>query len=150
MEDTSSPHDSTSGRTPDVGTRREQRDRLLGLIYQLDVRECDAETVLMEQGDEVEAFVAERLIGVEQHQLEIDALLDSYAEQWTVSRMPALDRAALRLATYELLYCTDLPVAVVVAEAVELVRKYSTAESQRFVNGLLARIASVARPVAVP
>ena len=131
--------------TPELGSRREQRDRLLGLLYQLDIRETDAATIVAAQGDALEPFVVERLEGVAAHQAEIDAMLDTYAEQWTVARMPAIDRAAMRLAAFELLHCPELPVAIIVAEAVELVRRYSTAESQRFVNGLLAKIAVMSR-----
>lgn len=114
----------------------------------MDLTDTTAAEVIDAQGDELEPFVTSRLIGIEHHRSEIDALLDLYAEQWTVSRMPLLDRAAMRLATYELVHCLEVPTAVVVAEAVELVGKYSTAESQRFVNGLLGRVATVSRPKA--
>ncbi|MGB2757496.1 MAG: transcription antitermination factor NusB [Acidimicrobiia bacterium] len=137
---------SQPSRIPEFGSRREQRDRLLGLIYQMDLREVSAAKIIESQGDELEPFVTERLIGIEAHRVEIDALLDEYSQQWTVSRMPLLDRAAMRLATFELAHCPEIPTAVVVSEAVELVRKYSTAESQRFVNGLLGKIAIEARP----
>lgn len=148
MNPSSRSAESSPSRIPEFGSRREQRDRLLGLVYQMDLTDTTAAEVIDAQGDELEPFVTSRLIGIEHHRSEIDALLDLYAEQWTVSRMPLLDRAAMRLATYELVHCLEVPTAVVVAEAVELVGKYSTAESQRFVNGLLGRVATVSRPKA--
>ena len=71
-------------------------------------------------------------------------MLDAEATDWRVARMPAVDRAVLRLGVYELRY-TDTPVAVVLSQAVELAKRYSTAKSGRFVNGVLAKIAEQPR-----
>lgn len=70
----------------------------------------------------------------------IDEILDSYSKGWTVERMPTVDRTALRIGTWEVLYNNDVPDGVAVAEAVALVRELSTDESPEFVNGLLGRI----------
>lgn len=72
---------------------------------------------------------------------DIDRLLRDYASGWEIDRMPAVDRNLLRLGIYELRFRTDIPVAVAIDEAVELAKKYSTAESGRFVNGVLASLA---------
>jgi N utilization substance protein B len=74
---------------------------------------------------------------------EINEMLSTYSQGWTVERMPAVDRAALRLATWEIVYSDEVPDAVAIDEAVELVKSLSTDESPAFVNGLLARIAEV-------
>jgi len=74
---------------------------------------------------------------------EINEMLATYSQGWSVERMPAVDRAALRLATWEIVYSDEVPDAVAIDEAVELVKSLSTDESPAFVNGLLARIAEV-------
>ena len=79
----------------------------------------------------------------------IDELIETYAEGWPLDRMPAVDRALLRLAVYELLYCDDVPSSVVIDEAVELAKSLSTDDSPGFVNGLLSRILSI-KPSLVP
>ncbi len=84
--------------------------------------------------------------GVDEHLEEIDALLTKFSERWAVDRMPAVDRALLRIGTYELGWQPDLPSGVVISEAVELAQEYSTKDSGRFVNGLLSRIAEELRP----
>ena len=73
----------------------------------------------------------------------IDGLIETYAEGWPLDRMPAVDRALLRLAVYELLYCDDVPSSVVIDEAVELAKSLSPDDSPGFVNGLLSRILSI-------
>lgn len=78
--------------------------------------------------------------GVLAHQDRIDELLATYSQGWTIDRMPAVDRAVLRIGAWELLFNDDVPDAVAVDEAVELARKLSTDDSPGFVNGLLGRI----------
>lgn len=128
-----------------IASRREARERALGLAYERDQRGVDADAVL--GGLEVAADpYAERLVrGLDTHSDEIDALLSDYAKHWTLERMPVIDRTVLRLATYELVYECDTPTGVILNEAVELAKLYSTKDSGRFVNGLLSRIAQVVR-----
>ncbi len=92
-----------------------------------------------------DAYAMELVRGVESNTDEIDGLLREYSEHWAVERMPALDRAVLRLGCFELTHEPDVPTAVVISEAVELAKQYSTENSGRFVNGLLARIAEQVR-----
>ncbi|WP_129668213.1 transcription antitermination factor NusB [Phytoactinopolyspora endophytica] len=81
--------------------------------------------------------------GVNVHQERIDELLSTYAEGWTLDRMPAVDRNVLRMGAFEILYRDDVPDPVAVSEAVNLVRDLSTDESPTFVNGLLARLITI-------
>ncbi len=74
------------------------------------------------------------------HRERIDELISTYAEEWTLERMPAVDRNVIRIGVYELLYEPSIPDAVAIDEAVELAKNLSTDESPRFVNGLLARV----------
>jgi N utilization substance protein B len=83
--------------------------------------------------------------GVQSHHADIDALIVSYADKWTIERMPVIDRNLVRIALYEFLWGQDIPVAVAINEAVELAKAFSTEDSGRFVNGLLGRIAEKER-----
>ena len=85
-------------------------------------------------------FTVALVEGAAAHEERIDALMAAAAKGWEVERMPVLDRSILRLATYELIAEPDVPVAVVIDEAVELAKEYSTDESGRFVNGILSTI----------
>ncbi len=86
-------------------------------------------------------YAREIVDGVGDHREEIDELISSYAQGWTIDRMPNVDRAVLRLASWELLHNPDVPSAVAIDEAVELAKQYSTDDSARFVNGVLGKIA---------
>jgi N utilization substance protein B len=79
--------------------------------------------------------------GVQAHQAAIDETIVGYSDRWALRRMPVIDRNLLRIAVYELLWEGDVPVAVVINEAVELAKSLSTDDSGRFVNGLLGRVA---------
>ncbi len=86
-------------------------------------------------------YAREIVDGVTDHKDEIDELISSYAQGWTIERMPNVDRAVLRLASWEVLYNPEVPPAVAIDEAVELAKQYSTDDSARFVNGVLGKIA---------
>jgi N utilization substance protein B len=122
-------------------TRREARERALGLCYEVESRGSSADAVIAEQPVAPDPYACELARGVDAHREEIDALLSRYSENWAVDRMPAVDRALLRIGTYELGWEPDLAPGVVINEAVELAQQYSTKDSGRFVNGLLSRIA---------
>lgn len=83
--------------------------------------------------------------GIAEDAERIDELINEHSDGWSVARMPAMDRAVLRVATYELAYRSEIPIAVVLDEAVELAKEYSTEKSGRFVNGVLAALADVLR-----
>jgi len=93
------------------------------------------------QEQEVVGYARGLVAGVQEHQAHIDELIVKYAERWGLQRMPVVDRTVLRMATWELLWGEDIPVAVAINEAVELVKALSTDDSGRFVNGVLGRIA---------
>ena len=89
-------------------------------------------------------YAREIVDGVIDHQTEIDELIETYSQHWTLARMPAVDRAVVRIAVWEMLYNADVPVNVAIDEAVESVKTLSTDDSPAFVNGLLATIALTA------
>jgi len=128
--------------------RRAARERALGLLYEAETKGLDGAAVLAELPVTVDEFTDALLRGVDEHRARIDELLERFAEGWTLRRMAALDRAALRMGTAELLTRPDVPTGVVLAETVELASRFGTDGSGRFVNGLLARIATEVRGAA--
>ena len=126
--------------------RRRAREDALSLLYSSDIMDADVVT-LIDEGDYPEDIelgeYAESLVrGVKEHRDDIDERLAATSENWSVDRMPVVDRALLRLAVYEMVYVDDVPVSVAINEAVELAKIYGGEdESSRFVNGVLGRIA---------
>jgi N utilization substance protein B len=104
--------------------------------------------------EEIHRFVTRRLLedrklceftesltaGVKEHQAALDAMISKVAENWRLDRMAAIDRNILRLGAYEMLHCPEVPAKVAINEALELAKRYSTAQSSRFVNGILDRV----------
>jgi len=128
-----------------MAPRRESRERALGLCYEREARAITSTELLDDLPAAPDRYAVELLRGVEDHEAELDSLLREFSEHWAVERMPAVDRAVLRLGCFELTHEPDVPTAVVISEAVELAKQYSTEKSGRFVNGLLARIAEQVR-----
>jgi N utilization substance protein B len=130
-----------------VTARTNARKRALDALFESDQRGTDPVATLRERSEQALApfseYAFDLVAGVTAHRTEIDQVLATYAEGWTLDRMPAVDRAVLRLGTYELLFAPDVPQAVAISEAVELARELSTDASPGFVNGLLAKVASV-------
>jgi N utilization substance protein B len=129
-----------------VAARSKARKRALDVLFEADQRGLAPVALLAdriaEPGTEASLpqYAVDLVEGVVAHQERIDELLATHAHGWTVERMPAVDRAILRLGTWEVLFNDDVPDAVAVDEAVELARSLSTDDSPAFVNGLLGRI----------
>ena len=133
-----------------MAARSKARKRALDVLYESDLRGTDAVTTLAERlaaaDPPVPDYSVELVEGVAEHRAAIDDVLSEHSEGWTVERMPAVDRAVLRLALYEVLWRDDVPDAVAVDEAVELAKSLSTDESPKFVNGILGRVIRERRP----
>ena len=130
-----------------VSARRKSRKRALDVLYQADLRDEPIRATLEvylgrlpEPRPEHLSYTVRLVEGVAGHLERIDEVISSYAEGWTLDRMPVVDRNLLRIGTYEILYRDDVPDIVAISEAVSLARELSTDESPAFVNGLLARI----------
>jgi N utilization substance protein B len=129
-----------------MGKRRSGRQLALRTLFQIDVGGISPEEAISlsfstgETAPEVLAFSRQLVEGVVAHRADIDRLIEQYARGWTLERMANVDRNVLRLAVFELLHLPDVPPSVAVDEAVELAKKYSTAESGRFVNGILGNL----------
>ena len=118
----------------------------MGLLYEAEQKNQPVTEILAELPTDPDPFAVDLAIGADERRAEIDELLGRFAKGWAVDRMPATDRAILRMAVYELGHRPDVPTGAVISEAVELAGEFSTDESSRFVNGLLARIAREVRP----
>jgi N utilization substance protein B len=127
-----------------MAARSKARKRAVDLLYEADMRDTDAISLLAGRLATAEPplndYTVELVEGVVTHRVRIDEILADYSEGWTIERMPGVDRAVLRLGIFELLWRTDVPSAVAIDEAVELAKTLSTDESPRFVNGVLARV----------
>jgi len=127
-----------------VSARGKARHRALEVLFEAEQRSASAFEVLKarrEMTDQiVNPYTVEIVEGVVAMQPAIDEFLQTYAQGWTLERMPSVDRIILRIGTWELLYNDDIPDGVAVSEAVALARTLSTDESPTFVNGLLGRL----------
>jgi N utilization substance protein B len=129
-----------------IGSRREARERAFGLLYEAETKEVRVSTIVAELPVRPDEFTVELVEGVEAHQTDLDETIRRLARDWKLERMPALDRALLRLGAYELAHRPEIPTGAVISEAVELAKRFSTDESGRFVNGMLAAVAAEVRP----
>ena len=124
--------------------RSKARKRALDVLFEAELRGLPVLDVLAERAADkippLPAYAADLVRGVHAHQQRIDELLATYAQGWTLDRMPAVDRNLLRIGAFELLWADDVPDAVAISEAVRLARDLSTEGSPAFVNGLLARL----------
>ena len=118
------------------------RERALGLLYEAEIRSVSPIELLHGLPIAPDPFAVFLVSGVAERCDELDAELSRVSFGWGLDRMPALDRAVLRIGTFELLDCPDVPIAVIINEAVELAKRFSTEDSSRFVNGVLSRLAS--------
>jgi N utilization substance protein B len=127
-----------------VARRRDARRLAVQVLYQADVARRPPVEVLedsREMGQRIPGFTEDLVRGVAGRVAELDRLIGRHAQDWTVPRMAAVDRAILRVACYELLYRDDVPAGAAIDEAVTTAKEMSTMESGAFVNGILGRIA---------
>jgi N utilization substance protein B len=133
-----------------LGTRSGARRRALDVLYAADLLEQPVATVLARELNDPQrpapdAYAVELATGVDRRRGDVDARIEAAAEHWTLERMPLIDRNLLRLGAFELLERSEVPTAVILDEAIELAKLLSTADSGRFVNGVLGRIAREVR-----
>ncbi len=115
------------------------------LLYEASSKAIPATEVLDAQVVEPDELTRLLVTGVELHREQLDQQIAAHAKGWTLSRMPLLDLTVMRIAGFELLARPDVPVAVVINEAVELAKRFSTDDSGRFVNGVLSALVPVLR-----
>jgi N utilization substance protein B len=132
-----------------MGARSKSRKRALDLLFEADQRGVNVQALLVERlarpvtQTPLPEYAVTLVEGVVRMWAEINDLLTTYSHGWSVERMPAVDRAILRLGAWEVVYSDEVPEAVAISEAVALAKELSTDDSPTFVNGLLARLAEV-------
>jgi N utilization substance protein B len=133
--------------------RRRAREVALQFLYQLDLKGEDDPVPHAEEFWTRYALsgwakaLAETLVrGTKANQAKIDQVIEQYTENWDLERMAVVDRNILRVAVYELLWTAEVPGKVVINEAIEIAKKFGTAESSRFINGVLDRVHRELRP----
>ena len=135
-----------------MAARTKARKRAVDVLYEADIRSGDRLTLLRERLADETPPVPEHTIrlveGVAEHASRIDELIDTHASNWSIDRLPDVDRAILRMAVFELLWVDDVPDAVVIDEAVELAKALSTDDSPAYVNGVLGAILAAEVPTA--
>ncbi|UUT35402.1 transcription antitermination factor NusB [Microbacterium elymi] len=133
-----------------MSARTKARKRALDILFQSDVRDepiasilaAEAKRAAGEPAREASWLYAREIVdGIIDNRDEIDEQITTFAKDWSLARMPAVDRALLRIGSWEILYNEHVPTAVAIDEAVELAKEFSTEESGAFVHGVLARIA---------
>ena len=127
--------------------RRRAREYALQVLFQLDVTNNEfTDEVLknfwknIKEDDDVKEFANDIVIGTRENIDSIDKIIKKTAEHWAINRIAVVDRNILRAATYELLYRSDIPPSVVMNEAIEISKKFSTEDSASFINGILDKI----------
>lgn len=120
--------------------RRSARRQALFILYQQDLLGLPVDVALCRVEDQVSEYAEVLVRGVDLHRLEIDSLLSRHLEAWELSRLGVMERAILRLATFELLHSADVPPAVVIDQAVEHAKRYCSNEAGALVNGVLGAL----------
>ena len=138
-----------------MSSRTKARKRAVDALYAAELRDVMATELLeatrdqvadRQNQDEIFEFANTLVIGVLANQLEIDEILAGVAQNWTLDRMPAVDKAILRVGIFEIAY-SDAPSQVAISEAVDLAQELSTEDSPAFINGVLATVAATHRPI---
>jgi N utilization substance protein B len=134
-----------------VSARTKARKRALDVLYSADLRDIPVATILNTEAERAANepqresswnYAYEIVTGVIDHQTEIDELIETHSHAWTLDRMPAIDRAILRIGVWEVIFNDEIPLGVGISEAVEAATVFSTEDSAGFVNGVLAAIAT--------
>ena len=139
----------TWAESTEVSARSKARKRALDLLFEAEQRGINADALLTERmarpatQHDLNDYTVEIVRGVVAKWVQIDELLATYSQGWTVQRMPAVDRAILRIGAWEVVFSDAVPDAVAISEAVALAASLSTDDSPTFVNGLLGRLSEV-------
>jgi len=138
-----------------LSSRTKARKRAVDALYAAELRDVTATDLLevtrdqvadRQNQDEIFDFATQLVTGVLANQIEIDEILAGVAQNWTLDRMPALDKAILRVGIYEIAYSAT-PSEVAISEAVDLAQELSTEDSPAFINGVLATVSATRKPI---
>lgn len=129
--------------------RHAARQRAVELFYEAEQRDTDPVNLVSARVGSVDVdpiadYTVSLIEGVSERRAHIDEVLEEHAHGWTLDRMPAVDRATLRIGIYEMIWVSDVPDAVAIDEAVGIAKELSTEDSPRFINGVLGRVSTIA------
>ncbi len=130
--------------------RHRGREIALRVLFEHDLAHTEPKDLLdyalADESDVNRQFASALVQGTSDHLEALDSRIARAAIDWKLNRMPTIDRNILRLATYEMLYSMDVPISVIISEALELAQDYSTTDAKKFVNGVLSTLAREIRP----
>jgi len=135
-----------------VSARSKARKRALDFLYEAEIKKVKAVDLFLSRGASElsqEPYVQVLLSGVDEHLVKIDELITTYAQDWDMDRMPAVDRNILRIAIFEILWVAEVDLKIACDEAVELAKSLSTDESSNYINGVLGRIVKLKDSIAI-
>lgn len=135
-----------------MSARSKARKRALDFLYEAEIKKVKAVDLFKSRGASElsqEPYIFALLTGVAEHLLKIDELITTYAQDWDMDRMPAIDRNILRIAIYEILWVEEIDLKIACDEAVELAKRLSTDESSNYINGVLGRIVKLKDSIAL-
>ena len=140
-----------------MSARSKARKAALDLLFEADIRGTQAHEILaqresLDQGPDtmpIREYTKELVIGVGAHKRKIDELISTYAQGWDMDRLPTVDRNILRLGIYEILWCPGIPDGVAIDQALSMAQELSTDESAGFIHGVLGRVSSIKKSLAI-
>lgn len=135
-----------------MSARSKARKRALDFLYEADIKNISAKDLFTNRGASElsqESYVAELITGVTEHIGKIDELIITYAQGWDMDRMPPIDRNILRIALFEILWGSQIPMQVAADEAIELGKSLSTDESSAYINGVIGKIIKIKDSIAI-
>lgn len=135
-----------------MSARSKARKRALDFLYEAEIKKAKAVDLFLSRGASElaqEPYVQVLLSGVDEHLVKIDELITTYAQDWDMDRMPAVDRNILRIAIFEILWVAEVDLKIACDEAVELAKSLSTDESSTYINGVLGRIVKLKDSIAI-
>jgi len=135
-----------------MAARSKARKRALDFLYEADIKNASAKELFAQRGAaelSQEPYVSDLISGVTEHIGKIDELIMTYAQGWDMDRMPPIDRNILRIAIFEILWGTQIPIEVAADEAIELGKSLSTDDSSAYINGVIGRIIKIKDSIAI-
>lgn len=136
-----------------MSARTRARKRVLDILYEAEMRSMSPQDILnrtiSDSVDSLNEYVSVLVTGIVEKKVIVDETIETYSQEWSLDRMPMVDRELARIGVYELLYQADVPDAVVISEIVDLASDLSTDDSPTFLNGLLGKISAIKHRISI-
>lgn len=136
-----------------MSARTRARKRVLDILYEAEMRSMPPQDILnrtiSDSVDSLNEYVSVLVTGIVEKKVIVDETIETYSQEWSLDRMPMVDRELARIGVYELLFQADVPDAVVISEIVDLASDLSTDDSPTFLNGLLGKISAIKHRISI-